>query len=168
MKLAIALVIALLKATGFSAEAAGKWDYQYTTKNAGTRSEYVVGTLSFEGERLAQAWRHVITPIGEFIFVDKLAWADASPNWVPVTSDGRGSHPHFDSTNVKNLLSGVNPNFRKCVVGQPVEVSNDAYMSGKFEERAKQIGSDWFYAVDLGWWVNPKKIGEALQAIGKE
>lgn len=166
MRLIIALLGILLMADTLSATPTQGWDYQYVVKNVGKRNEYVVGDLLFERQRLSSVWNHVITPVGEFMFMEKSGWLDTSADWVPVTVDKYGVFGHVSSADVKSLLAGDNPAFRKCTDGAQAEgASNIAYIPGKFEERPKEAGSDWFYVVKLGWWVNPKKMDEVAKKL---
>ena len=154
---------------GLMAETLQGWDYQYSVNLAGKKSESVNGELLYRGNKIPMAFERVITPIGEFVFVKELAWASAPPGWVPLTVDKDGVHRRFASAGVESLLSGTNPAFRKSVAGpQTAKPSDAAYIPGKFEQRPKEAGPDWFYAVKPGWWVNPRKIDEALKAIGAE
>ncbi len=144
-----------------TAEPVQGWDYQYEDHGEGTKSESISGELRYRGNELPKEFGHVITPIGEFNFVSEMGISTAQIRWAPFA----GGIAEF-AQQVESLLSGSNPAFRKSVAGpQVVKPSEAAYIPGKFEQRPKEAGPDWFYAVKPGWWVNPRKIDEALKVL---
>lgn len=164
MKLATALLGLLLMTIRLTAEPVQGWDYQYEDHGEGTKSESISGELRYRGNELPKEFGHVITPVGEFDFASGIGFSGAEVRWTPFAGGIAET-----AQQVESLLSGTNPAFRKAVAGpQSTKPSDAAYIPGKFEQRPKDAGPDWFYAVKLGWWVNPRKIDEALKAIGTE
>lgn len=142
---------------------AGDWEFQYEVKNPGTRSESVVGKLLYKGQVLPKELRHVVTPIGEFSFVEKNVLWDHSgipPGWLPsfVRSDGRLWYAQTEGE-IKDLFSGKNPAFRSTALKDRAPAgSSEASITAKLEARPANAGGDWFYAVDQSLWINPAKI----------
>ena len=166
MKLVAALLGVFLMTSNIIAEPVQGWDYQYEVHLAGKKSESISGKLLYRENDLPKAFEHVITPVGEFVFGTAMGWSGVQLRWSPavIKSDGTLDFALTDAE-AKRILSGNSPTFRKCPVGtQGVVVSTEAYIPGKFEERPKQAGPDWFYVVKPGWWVNPKKMDE----VGKK
>lgn len=151
----------------FGKTKSGDWEYQYEVRNPGTRSEFIIGQLMYKGAELPKQLAHVVTPLGEFMFVEKLAWAgDVSPKWVPATQDANGVRPYYRESVVKEMLSGKTESFRSSLIqDQPASVSGEASMSGKLEERPKDAGVDWFFAVGQSLWVNPVKVDAVAKDI---
>jgi len=150
----------VVKTLSQNAEKTQRWSYQYEVHLPGTRSESISGKLLYNGVELSKEFEHVITPIGEYVFKPYHGFGGPPIRWVP--------HSAMREEDIKKLLAGKDASFRRTVVTTPVtKSSNEAYISGKFEERPKQAGSDWFYAVKQGWWVNPKKIDEAIKELAR-
>jgi hypothetical protein len=146
---------------------AGHWEYQYEVRNPGTRSEFIIGQLMYKGVELPKQLAHVVTPLGEFVFVEKLAWARAvSPKWVPAIQDANGVRPYYRESVVRETLSGKGESFRSTAINvEPASVSGEASISGKLEERPKDVGADWFFAVGQSLWVNPVKMSAVAKDI---
>jgi len=164
MKLTAALLGLLLMANRLAAGPVQGWDYQYEDHGEGTKSESISGELRYRGNELPKEFGHVITPIGEFDFASEMGFSGAQICWTPFAGGIAET-----AQQVESLLSGTNPAFRKSVAEPQAANSSDAaYIPGKFEPRPKEAGPDWFYAVKQGWWVNPRKIDQALKAMGGE
>jgi hypothetical protein len=144
------------------------WEYTYDVKNRGTRSEYVVGLLKFNGRDLAPVWGDVITAIGEFQFVGKLAWADTAPKWVPMRPYEGTYVPTFQEHIVVELLSGSNSAFRKVdLKSDRANQSRTGYIDGSYERPPNEAGPNWFYSITRGCWVNPARMDEAEKSISR-
>jgi len=143
----------------------GDWEYQYEVINPGTRSEYVSGTLSYKGSPLTGKLQHVITPVGEFVFRPAKGWGGGVPfKWLPLTIDQSGKTiAATREVEVKDLLAKKGEALRITKVAETGTVSPEAALSGSLDQPPKGVGSDWFYEVDSGKWINPKKLDQALK-----
>src|SRR5687767_579122 len=77
---------------GCSSDAASKWHYEYQIAAPGTRSEHLLGNLTFNKKTLPAALGRVVTPIGEFMAIDKAApGSPPQTNWIPCRTEADGS-----------------------------------------------------------------------------
>jgi hypothetical protein len=146
----------------------GDWDYQYEVINPATRSEYIVGKLTYKNEELPEQFLHVVTPIGEFAFIKARGWSGGPPpRWVPATSKTNIEEKVLLNESVaKEMRLGENELFRSTAIkDQPASASGEASMSGKLEERPRGAGADWFFAVRQSLWVNPVKVDAVAKDI---
>ena len=92
------------------------------------------GILFCDGTSLPMAFEQVITPLGEY---------------VAVKNGGAGEWRSVEK--------------RQPVASRTaVDASTEAFVAGSFEHPPKKIGTDWFYLVKRGLWVNPKRWYEVL------
>lgn len=170
MRIALILLAALFITNLLRAESAQGWDYQYNVHAAGTKSESITGKLLYKDKELPEGFTQVVTPIGEFLY-DPRSMSEGSPlHWIPGIASPNQKHTiatlACTEKEVKQYQSGLEPAYRKCTIpGEIKEVSNEACIAGKFEERPKEAGADWFYVVKQGLWVNPQKMDEVLKMI---
>lgn len=145
------------------------WTYEYGVGSAGTKSESVYGRLLYKGDELPKEYQHVITPIGEFLFIDvvgegsnnKIAWVPCGK--LPGYIDG-SLQPAGTETEVQELLTGNESIFRRVILSHaPATAAAKAWIAGPFEKTPAGVGKDWFYVVGKNLWVNPREIGEALK-----
>jgi hypothetical protein len=163
----IFLGIIFFMANCLLAEPVQGWDYQYKVHAPGKRGESTSGSLVYNGAELPEVFNHVITPVGEFLFNSLHGSGGPEIRWTPIALNSKGGY-NFASTGEKmsRFLSGEESAFRKCIAGpEVVHVSKETHIPGKFEERPKQAGQDWFFVVKTGWWVNPKKINEVARQL---
>jgi hypothetical protein len=149
-------------------EAAKTWEYQYEVAHPGSRSESISGRLLYMGKELPKEFGHVVTPAGEFVFREAKGWGGGPPfNWLPALIDKNGKvTPATREAEAKELLSGKSEAFRSTTIKhQPTSASAEAAISGKFEERPKDAGVDWFFSVNKNLWVNPAKMDAAIKEI---
>jgi hypothetical protein len=149
-------------------EAAKTWEYQYEVAHPGSRSESISGRLLYMGKELPKEFGHVVTPAGEFVFREAKGWGGGPPfNWLPALIDKNGKvTPATREAEAKELLSGKNEFFRSTATkDQPTSVSEKISVSGKLEERPKDVGADWFFVVDQSLWVNPAKMDAVIKEI---
>jgi len=153
------------------------WEYQYEVIFPGTRSEYVIGTLTYQGKQIPELFGHIITPVGEFAFI-KAGGCAHGPRvdcWIPVFDqkhlNGNGPYvfnqPYSVSEKmIKEYFSERNESFRSTKIKDPpVSVSGEASKSGTLVDRAIDVGADWFLAVSQSLWVNPAKVDAVLKDI---
>ena len=112
MKIAIALLGILLMANNLAADPMQGWEYQYQDYGTGTKSESICGKLLFQGHEIPKEFEHVITPIGEFAFGFPMGWSGVQVRWAPYCGGIA-----ITAKDVKSLLSGANPAFRKYTEG---------------------------------------------------
>lgn len=142
MRIATILLGVFFIMNSLKAEPVQSWEYQTEVLLPKTRSESISGYLLYKGVKVPGEFKNVITPVGEFYFDPRMGFGGKLIQWMPVTG----------STS------------RKCVVPAEIsEVSGEACLAGKFEERPKGAGADWFYVVKQGLWVNPQKMDEVLK-----
>ena len=146
------------------------WTYQYGVNAAGTKNESVFGKLfQSKGNELPKQFHHLITPIGEFLYVDaSVSGTSQTVGWVPygrlsAFPDGQ-MHPASTDTQLQELMTGNNSGFKRVIVrGSPS--AGAAVIRGDFDHPPSGAGREWFYAVDKGSWVNPEKLPEAIKAL---
>ena len=162
------ICISLVTVDCFATHELNGWKYEYKVGAAGKRSESVYGELSYNGKALPKEYNHVITPLGEFVFIDARGFgSNEKIRWVPFGrlpgySEGTMAFARTEK-DVEQLLTGKIPRFRTTAITEaPLDVSAEPYLEGAFENRPKGVGSNWFCAVKHGLWVNPAKMDKAL------
>ena len=145
------------------------WTYEYGVGSPGTKSESVYGRLLYKGDELPNEYQHVITPIGEFVFLDvqgegsssKIAWVPCGK--LPGYTDGT-IHPAGTETEMQELLTGNESVFRRVIISRaPATAGTEAFIAGPLDKVPKEAGKDWFYVVGKNLWVNPREIGKVLR-----
>ncbi len=142
------------------------WEYKYGVANPGTKSEDIYGRLLYKGRNLPEEYSHVVTPVGEFYGIKNIpTWEGANSTWLPVGKYPDGKiKPAGTEKDVEYLLNGKDPSFRTIAIKEASSVvSKKPCIAGTFETRPKGIGTDWFYVIKQGLWVNPQKIDEVLK-----
>jgi hypothetical protein len=141
------------------------WTYEYGVGSPGTKSESVYGRLLYKGEELPKEYQHVITPIGEFIFLD--FHGDGSNNkiaWVPYGKLAGYTNGAGTETEVQELLTGPVSIFRRVILSHaPATGGTKAWIAASFDMPPAGVGKDWFYVVGKNLWVNPSEIGQVLK-----
>jgi hypothetical protein len=159
------LTIASCRATDFVIN----WTYQYEVASPGTKSESVYGKLYYRQDELPKEYAHVITPIGEFVFVDRQGSGSTQKiGWVPygrLTGYPAGTlNPAHIETEVQELLTGDESVFRRAFnSGAASTASTKPSLPGSFDKHPKGVGKEWFYAVKQGLWVNPANLATPAQ-----
>jgi hypothetical protein len=143
------------------------WTYEYGVGAPGTKSESVYGRLLYKGDELPKEFEHVITPIGEFVFVDGRGFgSDNTVAWVPYGKLGGNTEATarlaMRESEVQELLTGNEPIFRRVILSH-AGAGTEAYIAGAFEKPPAGAGKDWFYAVGKNLWVNPRETAEVLK-----
>jgi hypothetical protein len=145
------------------------WTYQYGINAAGTKGESVFGKLLYKGDELPERFHHLITPIGEFLYVNAAGSGSIqSIGWVPYGKldafpDGR-MHPASTDMQVQELMTGNGTGFRR-VINRGSPSAGASIIRGDFDHPPHTAGRDWFYAVDKAVWVNPGRLAEAVKAL---
>ena len=146
------------------------WTYDYGVAAQGTKSESVYGRLFYKGEELPKEYEHVITPIGEFVFIDGRGFgSNEKIRWVPFGKlagySGGMLNAAGTESDVQLLLTSNDPILRRVVIsGTAAMGSTEACLAGSFEKPPKGVGKDWFFVVTQGLWVNPRRIDEVVKA----
>ena len=150
------------------------WTYEYGVGSPGTKSESVYGRLLYKGDELPKESQHVITPIGEFIYIDvkggapgiKIAWVPSGKLAGP--GDAK-TEPAHTETEVQELLTGDKSLFRRVILSHST-TTTQACLAGTFEKPPGAVGKDWFYVSGKDLWVNPKEISTVwkLKLSGKQ
>ena len=144
------------------------WTYEYGVSSAGKKSESVYGRLLYKGDELPMECQHVITPIGEFVYID--GQGEGSKNkiaWVPLGKlpgyTDEAAHAAGTEAEVEELLTGNVPIFRRVILNHAPAAGTEACMAGPFDKPPAGVGKDWFYVVGKSLWVNPREIEEVAR-----
>jgi hypothetical protein len=145
------------------------WTYQYGVNNPGTQIERVFGKLIYKGDELPKQLHHVVTPIGEYLYVaDPVPQLRQTVGWVPYgklsTLPDGSLHAASKQIEVEELMTGNDGGFRRVIV-KGVEAGGSPVLQGSFDYPPQGVGKNWFYAVDNGVWIDPAKLGDALKAL---
>lgn len=140
----------------------GGWDYKIETHNAGSRSAYEIGILSYRGKPLSPAYSPVLTPAGIFAYVPGREnwWKPASsPGWLP--QDAIQSvlidttlHPHATSRDA-------------VVAGEtlPASAIRNGFYPAPLPRRRPGTPERWFYSAACRLWIDPANHKGALKHI---
>src|SRR5476649_2905687 len=95
----------------------GKWSYAYEVASPKTKSETVLGTLSYDGKELPKVYRRVIVPLGEFVYIDGRGLGSDQPiKWVPRGMVDFGVADYARTArDVKLMLDKNNPGFHSSL-----------------------------------------------------
>jgi hypothetical protein len=158
----------LLGLLGCGSVPAEDWQYEELIAARGTRSEHFVGKLMFTGRVIPEALGHVVTPIGEFAYIDESARGfTAQTNWVRCRVEPDGSLTFGYYTGAARDLFRSIPE-RKSIAAQITSKTiskadlETGFYSGAFGARFASTPRNWFYSVRFACWVDPLKIDSFL------
>ena len=133
--------------------------YLRVTHNAGTRSEYVIGHLTCQGQELPGDLGRVVTTVGEYSFTSSAgeSWQPTgSPGWLPQSEVAPGT---AQQTTVQASDS--------TLTFSAQELQRGWYFGG-FDSRRASTPATWVYSVTRRIWFNParpEKINPLLRAM---
>jgi len=140
------------------------WSYEYAT------SRSIHGRLLYKGKELPKECEHVVTNLGEFVYVGHPALDSNVPiEWLPfgITYNYPGVTEQAASSehDVRCFLQGQPVSFRKTLIDkQPDIISKEPCIPESFQRRPKDAGANWFYLVRKQLWINPEKMQDALNS----
>ena len=133
--------------------------YRQVTHNAGSRSEYVTGHLTCQGQELAGELGRVVTSAGEYSFVSSVAesWqAAGSPGWMPQSEVAQGTAQQTTAQASDGTLTFT------------AEELQRGWYFGAFTYRRASTPATWVYSVTRKLWFDParpEKINALLRAM---
>jgi hypothetical protein len=139
------------------------WHYEYKLAAVGTRSEHVVGNLTFNKTTLPKGLGRVVTPIGEFIYVDKVApGAPPQTNWVPCKTEADGSlTTGYYSKPARELLASKTLRTTSIAHGSNQKITETelrtGFYAGSFHSKPDGTPQHWCHSVTLSYWIDPSK-----------
>ena len=125
-------------------DARSGWAFEVIIHNPGSRSEYTISVLEYEGKAISESVQHAITPIGEFVYV-----RGPEDNWKPAESPGwqrSMKQPELYSDQAKVMEIECSPADRER-----------GWFLGGFDARRGQTPDDWFYAPEFEAWMDPEQ-----------
>jgi hypothetical protein len=141
------------------------WTYEYGVSSPGTKSESVYGRLLYKGEELPKEYQHVITPIGEFVFLDfQGEGSNSKIAWVPYGKLAGYTGGAGTEAEVQELLTGPVSIFRRVILSHATAMgAAEAWIAGSFDKPPTGVGKDWLFVVGKNLWVNPREIEEVAK-----
>jgi len=141
------------------------WTYEYGVAAAGTRSESVYGKLLFKGDEIPKEFQHVITPIGEFIYIDNFGFGSKEKvAWVPYGKVRGILNAAVTEADVQGFLTSNDSSFRRVIITHPLTaVSTASSLAGSLDQVPAGVGKNWFFVLGKNLWVNPAKINDVLK-----
>lgn len=142
------------------------WEYRYSFVASGTRSEHVVGVVMFDRKVMSKTLNHIITPIGEFIYVDEVAFAfPPQTNWVPCRLDPTGTLTKgYYAATTRELLKSKNGRRTSDAKVSTNTVSQlemkAGFYTSSFDGKLANTPPSWFYSVGLRCWANPLAVDD--------
>jgi hypothetical protein len=170
MKLLLILIAFQLAGSALSYGEELGWNYSYEVVLPGSRSEYISGSLLYNGAPLPLEFEHVVTPVGEYVFSSAHGFGPANPSsplgkWLPACWKAGGAlNLAIQEEAAIEMLSDENKEFRMTAVKRNSDESAAAILHGNLKQPPVGVGPDWFYVVYKKLWINPKKINEALKS----
>jgi len=164
--------LAILLACGLRAGETKGWDFSYGVGAPGSKNETVYGKLLYRGFELPKSYKQIVTPIGEFVFVDAQGpVSNKEIGWVPYGAlpgclKGTRAFAHT-RRDVNWLMDPSEENSRRVPsTGHFGPNHFEQSVPGTFENRPAVVESHWFFAVDKSCWINPdyawRLCGESL------
>ena len=140
-------------------DAANSCAYRQIIHNADSRSEYVTGHLTCQGQELAGELGRVVTSTGEYSFVSSVAesWQPAgSPGWMPQSEVAQGTVQQTTAQASDGTLTFT------------AEELQRGWYFGAFTYRRASTPATWVYSVTHKFWFDParpEKINPLLRAM---
>ena len=79
-----AILVAITRC--FAADSLHGWEFKYGVGDSGTKSETVYGKLFYNNREVPMEYERIITPIGEFAYIDGRALgSNEKIGWVPIS-----------------------------------------------------------------------------------
>lgn len=140
-------------------DAANSCAYRQIIHNAGSRSEYVTGHLTCQGQELAGELGRVVTSTGEYSFVSSTtaSWQpQGSPGWMPQSEVAMGTAQQTTAQASDGTLTFT------------AEELQRGWYFGAFTYRRASTPATWVYSVTRKFWFDParpEKINPLLRAM---
>jgi hypothetical protein len=167
--------LAILLACGLRAGETKGWDFSYGVGAPGSKNETVYGKLLYRGFELPKSYKQVVTPIGEFVFVDaqgpvsnkEIGWGPYGA--LPGCLKGTRAFAHT-RLDVNWLMDPSEENSRRVPNTDRLSPNRvEPSVPGTFENRPAVVESHWFFAVNKDCWIDPdyawRLCGESLAKI---
>lgn len=139
------------------------WMYLYEFRIPETRSAHVFGRLIFMTHDMPPYLKHLITPLGEFKYVDKLpSGAVDQGSWVPCVKDGERELLGLYVSAFSNLLPKSQISYSSIAVDSIQSLSDAEINAGcrtdRIKEKPVNLPGAWALSLPLFIWFDPSIV----------